>query len=151
MEELKVLVGKQRVELRFTYKIPRGKFYLNMLEEFCRQGAGRIYRYWYNDDIVAMDLCIEGNGSIIILKTTYEESLNYRTAPALLMRQEAFKQLFSDGKLKRIEFYGRAMEWHTSLSDELRTLYHINEYRWPLLLLLLDIMSRLVATSNQGK
>jgi CelD/BcsL family acetyltransferase involved in cellulose biosynthesis len=129
----------------------QGKFYLNMLEEFCRQGAGRIYRYWYNDDIVAMDLCIEGNGSIIILKTTYEESLNHRTAPALLMRQEAFKQLFSDGKLKRIEFYGRAMEWHTSLSDELRTLYHINEYRWPLLLLLHDIMSRLVATSNQGK
>jgi hypothetical protein len=50
----------------------QGKFYLNMLEEFFRQGAGRMFRYWYNYKIVAMDLCIEGNGSIIALKTTYE-------------------------------------------------------------------------------
>lgn len=28
-----------------------------------------MYRYWYNDKIAAMDLCIEGNGSIIVLKT----------------------------------------------------------------------------------
>ena len=129
----------------------QGKFYLNMLEEFCRQGAGRMYRYWYNDKIVAMDLCIEGNGSLIVLKTTYEESLNYRTAPALLMRQEAFKRLFNDGKLKRIEFYGKAMEWHKSLSDELRTMYHINKYRWAPLLLLHDIVRRPTDTSNQGK
>ena len=40
-----------------------------MLKNFCRQGAGRMYRYWYNDKIAAMDLCIEGNGGIIVLKT----------------------------------------------------------------------------------
>lgn len=62
-------------------------------------------------------------------KLTYEESLNYRTVQALLMRQEAFKRLFNDGKLNRIGLYGRAMEWHKSLSDELRTMYHINKYR----------------------
>ncbi len=124
---------------------------MNMLEEFCRQGAGRIYRYWYTNNIVAMDLCIEGNGSLIILKTTYDKSFSNNTSPALLMRQEAFKQLFSDGKLKRIEFYGRVMEWHTKWSDELRTMYHINEYRWSSLSLLSDIMSKLTARSNQGK
>jgi hypothetical protein len=30
---------------------------------------------------------------------------------------------------KKIEFYGRAMKWHKSLNDELRTMYHINKYR----------------------
>jgi len=128
----------------------QGKFYLNMLEEFCRQGAGRIYRYWYNNNIVAMDLCIEGNGSLIILKTTYDESLSNHTSPALLMRKEAFKQLFSDGKLKRIEFYGRVMEWHTKWSDELRTMYHINEYRWSSLSLLSDIIRKPIVISNKG-
>ena len=66
------------------------------------------------------------------------------------MRQEAFKQLFDDGELKRIEFYGKAMEWHKSLSDELRTMYHINKYRWASLLLQ-DIIRRPTVTSNQGK
>lgn len=68
MEELKVLAGKRRAELQFTYKMPR-KILSEYVENFCRQGAGRMYRYWYNDKIAAMDLCIEGNGSIIVLKT----------------------------------------------------------------------------------
>lgn len=110
-----------------------------------------MYRYWYNDKIAAMDLCIEGNGSFIILKTTYDESISDKTSPALLMRQETFKQLFNEGELKKIEFYGRVMEWHTRWSDELRTMYHINEYRWTPLLLLHDIIRRPTATSNQGK
>lgn len=129
----------------------QGKFYLNMLENFCRQGAGCIYRYWYNDKIVAMDLCIEGNGSFIILKTTYDENISDKTSPALLMRQEIFKQLFNESKLKRIEFYGRVMEWHTRWSDELRTMYHINKYKWMPLLMLHDIVRKSAATSNQGK
>ena len=53
----------------------QGKFYRIVFEEFYRQGAGRIYRYWYDDRIVAMDLCIEGNGSIVILKTAYDENI----------------------------------------------------------------------------
>ena len=42
------------------------------------------------------------------------------------MRQEIFKQLFDDGMLKRIEFYGKVMDWHTKWADEMRTIYHIN-------------------------
>ena len=130
----------------------QGKFYLNMLEEFCRQGAGRIYRYWYNDNIVAMDMCIEGNGSLIGLKTTYDETLSNHTSPALLMRHDLVKQLFSDDQIKRYEFYGRVMEWHTKWSDEVRTMYHINEYRWPALALLHEIIRKLiVVSSNKGK
>lgn len=117
----------------------QGQFYQSMLEQFCLQGAGRIYRYWYNDCIAAMDLCIEGNDSIVVLKTTYDESISNTTSPALLMRQEIFKQLFTDGKFKSIEFYGKVMEWHTRWSDELRIIYHVNKYRWPALLLLHDL------------
>jgi len=117
----------------------QGKFYQILLEEFCRQGAGRIYRYWYDDHVVAMDLCIEGNDSIIILKTAYDEHIGNTTSPALLMRQEIFKQLFDDGILKRIEFYGKVMDWHTKWAYEVRTIYHINQYRWPALLSLRNI------------
>ena len=108
----------------------QGRFYRAMLEAFCAQGKGRIYRYWYNDAIVAMDLCIEDHDSLVILKTVYDEQKSNGTSPAFLMRQESFRELFDEGRLKRIEFYGKLMEWHKRWSEEVRTLYHVNCYRW---------------------
>src|SRR6266513_5826403 len=100
-----------------------------MLENFCRQGNGRVYQYRFDDRVVAVDLCIEGNGFLIVLKTTYDESIK-SSSPAFLMRQEAFRQLFAEERIRRIEFYGKLMEWHTRWSEEIRRMYHINYHRW---------------------
>jgi len=120
----------------------QGRFYQQMLEQFCRIGKGRIYRYWYNDKIVAMDLCIEGHDSLIVLKTAYDEAAAGSTSPALLMRQEAIAGMFSEPHLKRIEFYGRVLEWHTRWTDEIRTMFHCNVYRWQVLRALRDLIRR---------
>lgn len=109
----------------------QGRYYRSMLEAFCRRGAGSIYRYYFDDQLVAMDLCIEGGDSIIVLKTSYDESVPKNLSPTLLMREEATRRLFEDGRLTRIEFYGRVMEWHLRWTDEVRTMYHVNYYRWP--------------------
>ena len=45
-----------------------------MLEGFARKGRARIYQYWFDDAVVAMDLCIESGGQIVILKTAYDEA-----------------------------------------------------------------------------
>lgn len=111
-------------------KNAQGRFYHTMLKRFCRMGKGRIYRYWYNEMIVAMDLCIVDNGTLIILKTAYDENIRNGTSPALLMRQEAFRRVFERDNIQRIEFYGKVMDWHTKWTDEIRTMYHINYYRW---------------------
>ncbi len=111
----------------------QGRFYQSMLENFCAMGRGRIYRYWFNDDVVAMDLCVEGYGTLVILKTTYDEQKANGTSPAFLMRQEIFMEVFGEGQLKTIEFYGKLMEWHKRWTEEVRTMYHINRYRWPLI------------------
>lgn len=111
----------------------QGKFYQEMLESFCRNGQGRIYRYWYNNRIVAMDLCIQDNECLVILKTTYDENIGQTSSPASLMRQDEFREIFSTCNVKRIEFYGKMMDWHTKWGDEIRTLYHINQYRWSML------------------
>jgi CelD/BcsL family acetyltransferase involved in cellulose biosynthesis len=107
----------------------QGRYYRTMLESFCRRGEGRIYKYWYGDQLAAMDLCIHRHGVLIILKTTYDETIE-GSSPAMLMRQEAFEQIFADGRFKRIEFYGRVMDWHTKWSDDIRTLFHANCARW---------------------
>lgn len=111
----------------------QSRFYGAMLEAFAQRGAARAYRYWYGERLAAMDLCIEDERCLIVLKTAYDETVAAGTSPALLMREEATAALFSDGRLRRIEFYGRVMEWHLRWTQEVRRLYHVNYYRWPLL------------------
>ena len=115
----------------------QGRFYRTMLEALARRGAASVYRYWFDGPdgsrLAAMDLCVEGGGCIVILKTAYDEALGPQLSPALLMREEATRGLFDEARFERIEFYGRVMEWHTRWTDEIRTMYHLNGYRWPLL------------------
>lgn len=107
---------------------PQGRYYTAVLENFARTDGLRIYRYWYGDELVATDLCILRNGVLTILKTTYDEK-HTTSSPAFLMRQDAFTQLFAERAIRRIEFYGKLMDWHTKWSDEVRTMYHLNCYR----------------------
>jgi CelD/BcsL family acetyltransferase involved in cellulose biosynthesis len=105
----------------------QGRFYTKLLQEHCAQGYGRIYRFWLGDQVVATDLCVDNGVTLVILKTTYDEAIT-NVSPALLMREEYIRELFGAG-IRRIEFYGKVMDWHTKWSDEIRTLYHINCYR----------------------
>jgi CelD/BcsL family acetyltransferase involved in cellulose biosynthesis len=111
----------------------QGRFYRSMLEGFCRHGAAVMIRYFFNDQIVAMDMCIESYGARVILKTTYDESVPSHYSPAFLMREESCQQMFAEKKFERLEFYGKVMDWHLKWTDEVRTLYHVNRYRWPVL------------------
>lgn len=107
----------------------QGQFYRKMLENFCALERGRIYRFWFGEKVVAMDLCIHDHAAIVILKTAYDES--YKTiSPSTLMRHDQFQLLFEEKKFPRIEFYGKVMEWHTRWSTQSRTIFHVTLYRW---------------------
>lgn len=112
---------------------PQYEFYRAMLEAFARDGRSRIYQYWFDDAVVAMDLCIESGGQIVILKTAYDEA-HKAVSPSTLMRQHQFQQLFdaaaAGGPIRRIEFYGKVMEWHTRWTADARAVYHGTLYRW---------------------
>lgn len=109
----------------------QGRYYRAMLENLAARGAASVYRYYFGEQLVAMDLCVEDAAGIVILKTSYDESVAAGLSPALLMREEACRRLFDEGRFAHIEFYGRVMEWHLRWTDEVRTMYHINYYRWP--------------------
>lgn len=103
----------------------QGKFYRDMLINFCRHDDALVFQYYYDDRLVAIDLCIKDSQSLVILKTTYDEAIT-TSSPAMLMRQDAFEYIFNSHLVKNIEFYGKVMDWHTKWSDEFRYLYHIN-------------------------
>lgn len=109
----------------------QGRYYRAMLEALANRNGASVYRYYFNEQLVAMDLCVEDAGSIVVLKTSYDESVPSNWSPTLLMREEATRALFDGGRFARIEFYGRVMDWHLRWTDEVRTMYHVNYYRWP--------------------
>ena len=109
----------------------QGRYYRAMLEAMAARGAASVYRYYFDAQLVAMDLCVEDGESIVVLKTAYDESVASNLSPTLLMREEACRSLFDGGRFARLEFYGRVMEWHTRWTEEVRTMYHVNYYRWP--------------------
>ncbi len=126
----------------------QGRFYTHMLQNFCRLGRGRIYRYWFGEKLVSMDLCIHDDAAIVILKTTYDESYK-AVSPSTLMRQDQFQQLFEEQKFQRIEFYGKVMEWHTRWTEHARAIYHVNVYRHSLVLRLLDLRASARKSAEQ--
>lgn len=108
----------------------QGKFYREMLENFCAAGRGRIYRYSFNDQPVAFDLCIENADTLVVLKTAYDERIDKAFSPSTLMREEAFQDIWADGRIRRVEFFGKIMDWHKRWTDNGRDLYHLTRFRW---------------------
>ena len=86
----------------------------------------------FNEVTVAMEFCIDYGDTLLMLKTTYNE--DYRLyGPGFLMRCEILRRVFGARRFRRIEFLGRLQSWQIKWCDEIRTIYHVNYYRWPLL------------------
>ena len=106
----------------------QGRFYTRLMEAFAATGQARVIMLAFDGEVVACDLCVEGFGTIVILKTTYDERFS-RFSPAMLMREQWFPSLFAREDLHTLEFYGRVMDWHRKWSEDIRVLYHLNVWR----------------------
>jgi hypothetical protein len=60
----------------------QARFYTLLLEAFARRGAAQVYRYRFDERVVAMDLCVESHDCIVVLKTAYDESVPAHFSPA---------------------------------------------------------------------
>jgi len=106
----------------------QGMFYTDVLERFCSRGEGFIFQLLLDGGVVATDLCLVRNRMLVVLKTTYDESLK-SFSPGLIMREEELRWLWSQGQVEVVEFYGRVMNWHRKFTNDTRTMYHLNCYR----------------------
>ena len=110
----------------------QGRYYRELLEHASRRGEAVVYQYLFDERVVAMNLCLVRQGTLIILKTTYDESLQ-GYSPAFLLREAELQHFHRDGQIKHLEYFGRLMDWHTKWTENKRTLYHLTLYRWPFL------------------
>ncbi len=126
----------------------QGRFYRALLERHAAHGQAAVYQYSFDEKVVAMNICLSGNGTLIVLKTTYDESVK-QFSPAFLLRESELQEIFAQGQVRRIEYFGRLMDWHTKMTQNKRTLYHLTTYRWPLLKRL-AMARRARQTSTEG-
>ena len=110
----------------------QGHFYVKLFESAARRGEALVFEYLFNDKTAAINLCQLRHGVLVVLKTTYDESIPKTLSPAFLLREDELKHIFSSGEIQRIEYFGRRMDWHTKLTDSYRSLYHLTTFRWPL-------------------
>lgn len=110
----------------------QGRFYTRLLEDAALRGQALVTEYLFNGRTVAMNLGLMRNGVWVVLKTTYDETISKALSPASLLREDELQFIFRGNQIRRIEYYGRTMDWHTKLTDRERTLYHLTTYRWPL-------------------
>lgn len=107
----------------------QGRFYRNLFEQAAEKNEAVVYEYLFGERTVAMNLCLLRHGVLIVLKTTYDETIPSTYSPAFLLRQEELMTFFGNNRVKRIEYFGRLMDWHTKLTENKRTLYHLTVYR----------------------
>jgi len=136
--ELEIASWKGEINSAVKTDEPQGRFYVKLLQSFAEFGEALVYRYYFNERLVASDLCLRRNGTLIILKTACDETLQ-GLSPAHLMRMDAFAELLDNHSIRRVEFYGPVWDWHTRLTDDVRQMYHINYYRWRIARMLHDL------------
>lgn len=111
----------------------QGRFYRQLFEAAAARGEALVSEYLFNDRSAALNLCLLRAGVLVVLKTTYDESIPKALSPAFLLREEELQHFFAGQEIRRIEYYGKVMDWHTKFTENKRGLYHLTVYRWPLL------------------
>ena len=106
----------------------QGRFYRHLVERYCELGRGVVYRLQFEGKTVACDLCVERDGMIVILKTTFDEAVREHS-PGMLLHHEVFREIHERGAIDVIEFYGPVKDWHRRWTDEIRSMVHVNVYR----------------------
>jgi len=119
---------KGKIDSAVTEGDKQSEFYWEMLTGFSSAGESLILRYYYNENLVATDLCLIRDKILYILKTTYDETIK-GTSPAHLMRFEYYQEAIASGSLSRVEFYGPLKDWHQKWTDHTRVIFHANIYR----------------------
>ena len=122
---------------------PQGDFYARWLQEAAAHGEARVYELLLDEKTIAADLCVVRGDALVLLKIAYDEAFE-RYSPSTLLRREFMRDLLGQSggeaeptgagqgqrSVRRVEFFGRLMDWHRRWTGEQRSLYHLTTFRW---------------------
>ncbi len=111
----------------------QGKFYKNILLENAKRKRSAIFNLLVDEKIIASLLTIYNSKMIIVLKTTYDESLS-NLSPGRLIDYFMIREVAESNLSDTIENYTNASESDKKWCTRFRDMYHIEFYRWSWLL-----------------
>jgi hypothetical protein len=85
----------------------QGKFYTDVMKNFAKLGKACIYELYFDNTLVAMELCIASSHMLILLKTTHDESQS-SFSPGRLLLYLLLEDQFLTKWVKKVEFYTNA-------------------------------------------
>ena len=106
----------------------QGEFYREVLERFAASGQGAVYECWFGDRLAASRLVIGSPAMLVMLKTSYDESLS-EFAPGRLLLFDLIRQTFAEGGCRTIEFYTNATPDQLAWATGQRTIRHVTVFR----------------------
>ncbi len=128
----------------------QGHFYRDVLLDYCQDGHGAVYQLRFNGRIVASKLTVDRNGTIVFLKTAYDEEFR-SDSPGYLLQYEMFKRIFERGEFQSVEFYGRLLVgWTDRWSGDVRSMFHVTYYRHPWVRLALALLKSVRGAKGRG-
>ena len=112
----------------------QSNFYVDLLRRFTERGQARMFTLKMGDRTVAAQMAIAANGTLLLLKTTYEPELKSLGPGVILHYYISLDGFHQQERVERIEFYGPINESQKMWLTGNRTIYHVNTYRSAILL-----------------
>ncbi len=103
---------------------PQGAFYADLLEQYAATDQASVYEYYLGNRLAASRLLIQSQHMLVVLKTTYDESLA-EFAPGRLLLYELLENEFAEKRAKVVEFYTNASKEQLSWSTGCRPIRHV--------------------------
>ncbi|MBH9576510.1 GNAT family N-acetyltransferase [Inhella proteolytica] len=117
-------------------------FYTSLLEHAAARGQARVYELYLGDQLAASRLTITNRDTLVVLKTSYEESLG-RLAPGRLHLLRLLQEEFTAQQFKRIELYTNATADTAAWCTGTRWIRHLSLLRGATPSLLFDGLAQL--------
>lgn len=105
----------------------QGQFYRRYLHAQACSGNALVMEMYIKDKLVASRLCVQKNGLLITLKTTFEESFK-RYALGRLLLKRLIEWCFEQPKINQIDFYTNASPEQLEWSTEQRNMLNASVY-----------------------
>jgi CelD/BcsL family acetyltransferase involved in cellulose biosynthesis len=91
-----------------------------------------VYELYFGNQLAASRLCILNGRMLIVLKTTYDETLAH-FAPGRVLLHMLLEREFESKDVSRIEFYTNANADSLSWATASRDIFHVAHFRFGLL------------------
>lgn len=118
----------------------QGRFYDEVLRGFAGSGGACVFELWIGVQLAASRLVIASSTMMVILKTTYDETLE-RYAPGRLLLRSVVEHAFKQIPGGAIEFYTDANPDQLSWATDQRWIDHVSVYRNDLAATLIPIVN----------